>query len=274
MLRRSSQADFFLPVFRFLDRDSFVNAISPKADHTKIAKAQFAILFRVADTSRRGLVSWEDFTVFNTMLKRPDADYWMAFQYFDVYVFFSFTIKIVLLKSYPNCFHLMSFQSDHSGYITFDEFKNVFSANIGVDAIPFDFDRWVLFLTFLFITLKSVHEVIGLNYTLGKRMEPMFSDVRPFFISCFDINSQCITTDNEFTQLMKGLQGERLRQAFKFLDVDQDGFIRPEEFKRIVLVSDSILRAPQCNSNHDPIRKLLVINYPMLLLNGYPHYAL
>lgn len=42
--------------------------------------------------------------------------------------------------------------------------------------------------------------------------------------------------DNEFTQLMKGLQGERLRQAFKFLDKDQDGFIRPEEFKRIILV--------------------------------------
>jgi len=42
--------------------------------------------------------------------------------------------------------------------------------------------------------------------------------------------------DNEFTQLMKGLQGERLRQAFKFLDKDQDGFIRPDEFKRIILV--------------------------------------
>jgi solute carrier family 25 aspartate/glutamate transporter 12/13 len=30
------------------------------------------------------LVSWDDFTVFETLLKRPDADYWMAFQYFDV----------------------------------------------------------------------------------------------------------------------------------------------------------------------------------------------
>jgi len=40
---------------------------------------------------------------------------------------------------------------------------------------------------------------------------------------------------NEFTQLMKGLQGERLRQAFKYLDKDRDGVIRPEEFKRIIL---------------------------------------
>ena len=36
---------------------------------------------------------------------------------------------------------------------------------------------------------------------------------------------------------MKGLQGERLRQAFKYLDQDQDGFIRPDQFKRIILVS-------------------------------------
>lgn len=71
---------------RFLDPESFVNAIAPKGDLAKIGRGQFAILFRIADTSRRGLVSWEDFTVFETLLKRPDADYWMAFQYFDVYV--------------------------------------------------------------------------------------------------------------------------------------------------------------------------------------------
>lgn len=35
---------------------------------------------------------------------------------------------------------------------------------------------------------------------------------------------------------MKGLQGERLRQAFKYLDKDQDGFILPEQFKQIILV--------------------------------------
>jgi solute carrier family 25 (mitochondrial aspartate/glutamate transporter), member 12/13 len=53
-------------------------------DLSKIHRAQFAILFRVADTHKRGLVSWEDFTVFETLLKRPDADYLIAFLYFDV----------------------------------------------------------------------------------------------------------------------------------------------------------------------------------------------
>jgi solute carrier family 25 (mitochondrial aspartate/glutamate transporter), member 12/13 len=46
-------------------------------------------------------------------------------------------------------------------------------------------------------------------------------------------------TDNEFTQLMKGLQGERLRQAFRYFDDNQDGVIRPDQFKRIILVRRS-----------------------------------
>ena len=71
---------------RYLDPDSFVEAIAPSADLTKIGRAQFAVLFKVADGTKRGLVSWDDFTVFQTLLKRPDADYWIAFQYFDVYV--------------------------------------------------------------------------------------------------------------------------------------------------------------------------------------------
>ena len=85
----------------------------------------------MADTSRRGLVSWEDFTVFETVLKRPDADYWMAFQYFDVYVQFT---------AHTACTQASSPRRDHSGFIDYNEFKTVFSGNIGPDAIPFDFD--------------------------------------------------------------------------------------------------------------------------------------
>jgi solute carrier family 25 aspartate/glutamate transporter 12/13 len=157
---------------KFLDTENFVNAIAPRGDLTKIDRAQFAMLFRVADASKRSLVSWGDFTVFETLLKRPDADYWIAFQYFDV---------------------------DSSGTITFDEFKNVFTANVGSSSIPFDFDSdWV-----------KLH--------LGKK------------------NGTHVLGYNEFTQLMKGLQGERLRQAFKYLDADQDGFIKPDQFKQIIL---------------------------------------
>ena len=70
---------------RFLNSEQFVEAIAPKGDLSKIGRSQFATLFRVADANKRGLVSWDDFVVFETILKRPDADYWIAFQYFDVY---------------------------------------------------------------------------------------------------------------------------------------------------------------------------------------------
>jgi solute carrier family 25 (mitochondrial aspartate/glutamate transporter), member 12/13 len=70
---------------RFLDREQFVNAIAPKGDLTRIGRSQYATLFRVADVMKRGLLSWDDFMVFQTLLKRPDADYYIAFQYFDVY---------------------------------------------------------------------------------------------------------------------------------------------------------------------------------------------
>lgn len=157
---------------KYLDPENFVNAIAPRGDLSKIGRAQFAILFRVADTSKRGLVSWDDFTVFETMLKRPDADYWIAFQYFDV---------------------------DNSGTISLDEFRNVFTANVSSSAIPFDFDcDWVK----LYLGKKNGTRVLGYN---------------------------------EFTQLMKGLQGERVRQAFQYLDTDQDGFIKPDQFKQIIL---------------------------------------
>lgn len=70
-----------------MDKDSFVSAIAPAGDLTRIDRAQFGILFRVADTTKRGKVSWDEFKVFETLLKRPDAEYWIAFQYFDVCVF-------------------------------------------------------------------------------------------------------------------------------------------------------------------------------------------
>ncbi|KZV80171.1 hypothetical protein EXIGLDRAFT_630745 [Exidia glandulosa HHB12029] len=161
---------------KFLDERSFVNAIAPASSVSKIQRSQYGILFKVADSGKRGVVSWEDFVVFETSLKRPDADYWIAFSWFDV---------------------------DGSGTITFDEFKNVFAASLGSDSIPFNFDcDWIKLYLGKKDGKKAGTHVLGYN---------------------------------EFTQLMKGLQGERLRQAFAYLDKDQDGFILPEQFKRIIL---------------------------------------
>ena len=72
--------------------------------------------------------------MFETILKRPDADYWIAFKYFDVYVI----VPLLLNKNSRR-------YRDSSGTITYDEFKTVFSANLGPGSIPFDFDWCVSF---------------------------------------------------------------------------------------------------------------------------------
>lgn len=186
---------------RFLDQDSFIDAIAPAEDFRKIKREQYSVLFSVADISRRNLISWEDFTVFETLLKRPDADYQIAFQYFD---------------------------RDSSGAISFEDFKNVFSAAIGDDAsaIPFDFEcDWIK----LYLGKRGGTHVLG--YT-------------------------------EFTQLIKGLQGERLRQAFRHFDRDSDGYITPDQFQRIIVeiaghkLSDSVLERLPTLCTISPGRKI------------------
>ena len=75
--------------------------------------------------------------------------------------------------------------------------------------------------------------------------------------------------------MMKGLQGERLRQALKYLDADQDGFIRPDEFKRIILVCDLTWNSRTRISNIFLYlsRKLLDTNYPRASLNVFPPFV-
>lgn len=76
-----------------------MNAIAPKDDLTRIHRSQFGILFKVADRAKSGRVSWDDFYIFETILKRPDAEYWIAFQYFDVYVPLCQTTSAALMVS-------------------------------------------------------------------------------------------------------------------------------------------------------------------------------
>lgn len=68
--------------------------------------------------------------------------------------------------------------------------------------------------------------------------------------------------DHEFTQLIKGYQGERLRQAFRYFDTDSDGYISPHEFQRIIVeiaghkLSDSILERLPTLCTMNPGKKI------------------
>ncbi|TIA91112.1 hypothetical protein E3P99_01283 [Wallemia hederae] len=167
---------------KFLDKAAFIDAIAPSLGkgHARIAREQYSVFFDVADKSNKGLVSADDFVVFENLLKQPDA---------------------------PRC-------RRNKGSVSFADFKNVFSQYLGDKAIPFDF------------------ECDWLRLYLGKTSE----------------SNEHVLAYHEFTQMMKGLQGERIRQAFHYFEVgaimlsrmhltiqDNDGWIRPEDFQKIIL---------------------------------------
>ncbi|KAF8846762.1 mitochondrial carrier [Acephala macrosclerotiorum] len=91
------------------------------------------------------------------------------------------------------------FDVDQTGYVKYDDLKKLYEMNKGPDSIPFDWNcEWA--------TL----------YSGGKKRR-------------HDL------TYPQFSQMLRGLQGERIRQAFHYFDRDGDGYIDPEEFQRIIL---------------------------------------
>ncbi|KAG1887802.1 hypothetical protein F4604DRAFT_1674960 [Suillus subluteus] len=129
-----------------------------------------ALSTKIADSLKRGLVSWNDFTVFETLLKRLNtADYWIAFQYFDVL-----------------------------GVVTC---QGQFSVETCVSAA---------FLRARLLALKCP-------------ASPIIQEHPSMSIHLID---------NEFTQLIKALH---VFDRHLNINKDQDGFIRPEEFKQIIL---------------------------------------
>ena len=90
------------------------------------------------------------------------------------------------------------FDEDGAGTIKYEGFQKLYNLNKGKDTIPFDWDcEWASL------------------YIGGKRRR-------------HDM------TYPQFSQMMRGLQGERIRQAFHVFDKDKDGYIDPEDFQEII----------------------------------------
>lgn len=91
------------------------------------------------------------------------------------------------------------FDIERTGTVKYEHLKKLYEANKGPDSIPFDWDcEWASL------------------YSGGKKRR-------------HDL------TYPQFSQMLRGLQGERIRQAFHHFDRDGDGFIEPEDFQRIIL---------------------------------------
>lgn len=91
------------------------------------------------------------------------------------------------------------FDVDRHGTVKYSDFRKLYELNKGPDTIPFDWDcEWAK----LYIGSKQRRH---------------------------DLDYQ------QFSQMLRGLQGERVRQAFQLFDKDGDGYIEPEDFQRIIL---------------------------------------
>ncbi|QSS61714.1 mitochondrial inner membrane protein [Histoplasma capsulatum] len=91
------------------------------------------------------------------------------------------------------------FDVEGTGAIKYETFQKLYKENTGSDSIPFDWNsEWASLYTG---TKKRRHDM----------------------------------TYPQFAQMLRGLQGERIRQAFHLFDMDGDGYIEPEDFQRIIL---------------------------------------
>jgi solute carrier family 25 aspartate/glutamate transporter 12/13 len=90
------------------------------------------------------------------------------------------------------------FDKNGTGYISFDEFYATWRAHKTEDSLPFNWDgEWAT----LYIGSKKNRHAM---------------------------------TYPQFAQMLRGLQGERVRQAFLTFDSNKDGYIEPSDFQRII----------------------------------------
>jgi len=116
-------------------------------------------------------VTLQDWTVFNNLLAKPDAEYEIAFRLFA---------------------------DPTSGQVDFNSFKEAYARNKTSASIPFNWDSdWAKL------------------YLGGKRHRHSM-------------------TYPQFAQMLRGLQGEKVRQAFLHFDQNDDGYISPDNFERII----------------------------------------
>ncbi|KHJ32981.1 putative mitochondrial carrier [Erysiphe necator] len=91
------------------------------------------------------------------------------------------------------------FDVNQEGTVKYDDLKKLYELNKRSESIPFDWNcEWTSL------------------YTGGKKHRHEL-------------------TYPQFCQMLRGLQGERVRQAFNHFDKDGDGYIEPDEFQRIIL---------------------------------------
>lgn len=122
------------------------------------------------------------------------------------------------------------FDTNGDGVVSFDEFQKLYNVNKGDNTVPFDWNSgWA-------------------SLYIGGR------------------NHRHDMTYPQFAQMLRGLQGEKIRQSFQHFDRNGDGYIQPEDFQRIIIetashkLSDHLLQNLQTLCNIGPGTKISYAN--------------
>nr|XP_054751730.1 electrogenic aspartate/glutamate antiporter SLC25A13, mitochondrial-like [Lytechinus pictus] len=155
---------------RFMTPEDFIRGYLNMQPERNYNPDTLKLLAGVADQTKDGLISFIEFQAFEAMLCSADATHMVAFQLFD---------------------------TNGSGFVSFNEFKQVFSLTEVFQRIPFNFDS----------------SFVKLHFGMEKKKELSFV---------------------EFTQFLHNLQEEHAMQAFVKMDKNNVGMISALDFNKLM----------------------------------------
>ncbi|XP_071788674.1 electrogenic aspartate/glutamate antiporter SLC25A12, mitochondrial-like [Asterias amurensis] len=170
---------------KFMNAEDFIRGFLGMQPERNYNPHTMKLLAGVVDQTKDGLISFIEFQAFEALLCSPDALHMVAFQLFD---------------------------TNGSGFVSFEEFKKVISATEVYQQIPFNFDC-------SFVTR---------HFGKDKKKELSYA---------------------EFTQFLWSLQEEHARQAFDRFDKDHLGVINALEFRKIMTTISSHLLTDYVEAN-------------------------
>lgn len=178
----------------YMNEEQFTNAIAPETE-------DYVSKYSIRPMRKSGLLTHHAYA--QHKIKR--SQYAILFSIADRHntgrVTLSDWANFTNLLAKPDAEYEIAFRlfaDPTTGMVDFNSFKDVYARNRNPDAIPFDWDsKWA-------------------SLYLGNKKH------------------RHSMTYPQFAQMLRGLQGERIRQAFAHFDQNGDGYIEPEDFSRII----------------------------------------
>ncbi|XP_033114725.1 calcium-binding mitochondrial carrier protein Aralar1-like [Anneissia japonica] len=170
---------------KFMTEEDLIRGYLGMQPERNYNQSTMKLLAGVVDQTKDGKISFMEFQAFEALLCSPDALHMVAFQLFD---------------------------TNGSGFVSFDEFKSVFGQMEVHQRVPFNFDC-------------------------------------PFITYHFGATRKTQLSYSEFTHFLVNLQEEHANQAFQKLDTKKQGVINALEFQKVMTIIRGHMLTPYVEGN-------------------------